>query len=142
MGASQNAQFFCFVWRRIAAWLWLAGILLACSASGQSPLPEEAGRLIYSKGESPSQSTLEAIIGDTTVTATLMPCSNCHGADGKGKSEGGVIPSDITWNALIRPRETDTALGRRRPAYDAELLRKVMRRGIDPAGNELSIVMP
>ena len=139
MGA--NAQYFRFVWGRIAAWLWLAGIL-ACSASGQSPLPQDAGKLIYSKGESPSQSTLEAILGDTTVPATLMPCSNCHGADGKGRTEGGVIPSDITWNALIRPREADTALGRRRPAYDAALLRKVMREGVDPAGNELGIVMP
>jgi cytochrome c553 len=76
----------------------------------QTPSPMEAGQLIYSKGESPSASPLSAVLGDTVVPATLMPCGSCHGSDGKGRAEGGIVPSDITWGALVRTHETDNAL--------------------------------
>ncbi|HEX7287883.1 MAG TPA: ABC transporter substrate-binding protein [Candidatus Angelobacter sp.] len=105
---------------------------------------QEAGKQIYTKGESPSQSPLEAVLGEgsTTVPGTLMPCASCHGADGRGRPEGGITPSDITWSTLTRPFRSDDALARRRPAYTLESLRKVLREGIDPAGNELGVVMP
>jgi len=108
----------------------------------QTPSPIGAGQLIYSKGESPSGSPLSAVLGDTVVPATLMPCGSCHGSDGKGRAEGGIVPSDITWGALVRTHETDKALERRRKAYDLDSLRRVLREGLDSSGNELGITMP
>ncbi|MFI5103644.1 MAG: ABC transporter substrate-binding protein, partial [Terriglobales bacterium] len=116
--------------------------MLPASLAAQTPSTGPAGKLIYSQGESPAGNPLEAVLADTTVPATLMPCASCHGADGKGRAEGGITPSEITWSALMRARETDHALERRRPAYDLGTLRKVLREGVDPAGNELGITMP
>jgi len=121
-----------------------ANLLCPRLLPAQTVPPEEAGMQIYAKGESPSQSSLEAVLGEgsTTVPATLMPCAGCHGADGRGRPEGGVTPSDITWSVLTRPYRSDDSLARRRPAYDAESLRRALREGIDPAGNELGATMP
>lgn len=134
-----------FVFRSLfVCWLLAGGaccpVLLRAQTSALSS--EDAGKLIYTKGESPSHGQLEAVLGDTAVPATLMPCVNCHGADGKGRAEGGVIPADITWNVLSRARESNQALSRSRPAYDLTTLRKVLRNGVDPAGAELGIAMP
>jgi ABC-type branched-subunit amino acid transport system substrate-binding protein len=135
--------------RKVLAGIVSAGVLGAACLLHPALLPaqapsQEAGRQIYTKGESPSQSRLEAVLGEgsTTVPATLMPCASCHGADGRGRPEGGITPSDITWSTLTRPFRSDDALARRRPAYKLESLRKVLREGIDPAGNELGVVMP
>ena len=120
----------------------IAGMFSPFLLPAQTPSPTEAGQLIYSKGESPSGSPLSAVLGDTVVPATLMPCGSCHGADGKGRAEGGIVPSDITWGALVRTHETDKALERRRKAYDLDSLRSVLREGLDSSGNELGITMP
>lgn len=126
----------------LATWICAAGMLFPALLPAQTLSREEAGKLIYNKSESPSGSTLEAVLGDTVAPATLMPCGSCHGADGKGRTEGGIVPSDITWSVLTRPRETDQAMERRRQAYDVSSLRKVLREGVDPGGNELGITMP
>src|SRR4029077_8512544 len=100
---------------------------------GQELAAQEAGKRIYLTGESPSHKPLEAILGDgsTVVPATLMPCASCHGVEGKGRPEGGIVPSNITWNALTRSSSVDDELGRRRPGYDIKSLRKVLREGVD-----------
>ncbi len=121
-----------------------AHLLGSPSLASQTTAAEEGGKLIYSKGESPSGSVLEAVLGEgsTTVPGTLMPCAGCHGAGGNGRAEGGVVPSEITWSALTRARETESPLAHRRPAYDLASLRRVMRQGVDPAGHELGVTMP
>lgn len=123
----------------------LAGVALCpVLLPAQTTPSAEAGKLIFTKGESPSQSPLEAVLGEgsTTVPGNLMPCASCHGADGRGRPEGGITPSDITWNVLMRPDRGDGSLARHRPAYDAVSLRTALRKGIDPAGNELGVTMP
>ena len=124
--------------------LGTANLLCPVPLPAQNTPSAEAGKLIFTKGESPSQSPLEAVLGEgsTTVPGTLMPCASCHGADGRGRPEGGVTPSDITWGVLSRPYRSDESLARRRPAYDAASIRKVLRKGIDPGGNELGVAMP
>ena len=111
-------------------WVCIAGMFSPCLLPAQTPSSIEAGQLIYSKGESPSGSPLSAVLGDTVVPATLMPCGSCHGSDGKGRAEGGIVPSDITWGALVRTHETDKALERGRKAYDLDSLRRVLREGL------------
>ena len=138
----QAAKLSRFLRQNLSRWICIAGMCSPLLLPAQTPSAVEAGQLIYSKGESPSGSPLFAVLGDTVVPATLMPCASCHGADGKGRTEGGIVPSEITWSALIRTRETDKALERRRKAYDLNSLRKVLREGLDPDGNELGITMP
>jgi ABC-type branched-subunit amino acid transport system substrate-binding protein len=129
----------------LAGTVWIAICLLhSVLLPAQTGSQEQAGKHIYATGDSPSGSPLEAVLGEgsTTVPATLMPCVSCHGADGRGRPEGGITPSDITWSVLSRPLRSDDRLARKRPAYTVESLRKVLREGIDPAGNELGVTMP
>jgi ABC-type branched-subunit amino acid transport system substrate-binding protein len=128
----------------LCAGLIMTCVLAPCPALAQLTPQQAAGRQIYTEGTSPSQSLLEAVLGDgsTRVPAKLMPCAGCHGTDGKGRPEGGVVPSDITWEALSRALWSANALERRRPAYDDKSLRRSITGGIDSAGTELAITMP
>jgi len=105
---------------------------------------EPPGRLIYQKGRSPSDGTITAIVGQpgTSVPGGVMPCLNCHGGDGRGRPEGGVIPSNITWSALTRPYGLRSASGRDREPYNERTLARAISEGIDSAGNRLEVTMP
>src|SRR5438067_3927554 len=84
----------------------LAGMnLSASSLIGQLTLAEEHGKHIYLRGTSPSGQGITALLGktDTEVPASVLTCASCHGYDGRGKPEGGVAPSNITWEALTKP---------------------------------------
>ena len=76
------------------------------------------------------------------VPATAVPCGSCHGRDGKGRPEGGLSPSDLTWASLTQPYGNTHPNGRKHPAYDVRLLKRAISLGIDPAGNQLNGVMP
>lgn len=117
-------------------------ILMALIASGDAPPGVAAGRQIYSAGESSSPDAITASIGGDPMPAALLPCLNCHGADGSGNAEGGVVPSNITWLELTKPYRTATPSGRRRPAYDEQTLRRAITAGVDSAGNPLHAAMP
>lgn len=126
-----------------------AGLIAACmfvSCRGWAQLTprQAAGKKIYTEGVSPSNAVIEAILGDgsTRVPARLMPCASCHGPDGKGRPEGGVVPSDITWETLTRPLWSANRLDRRRPEYDEKSLRRSITDAVDSAGTELGITMP
>lgn len=127
----------------------MAGALCACSvlAAARAPAPlspaERRGRQIYLKGESPSGPPISATIGrDAEAPASLLPCSNCHGRDGTGKSEGGVTPPSIRWADLTRPYQVTLPNGRSHPQYDERLFARAVTQGIDPAGHTLSAAMP
>ncbi|MCY1274070.1 Periplasmic binding protein [compost metagenome] len=129
--------------------MWRALLLVALFV--QAPLadalelsPEEAaGRRIYREGLS-ANGEISARVGaaDTLVPAALMPCANCHGADGRGRPEGGVRPPDITWRHLSRPYGQLQANGRSHGPYDEGALARVVIEGRDPAGNRLDPAMP
>jgi hypothetical protein len=36
----------------------------------------------------------------------------CHGIDGRGKLKGGIISSDLTWDASTKPNLKDAGFGR------------------------------
>ncbi len=59
-----------------------------------------------------------------------------------GRPEGGVLPSNITWDALTKPYQTTRPDGRTHPPYTERLLRRAITMGIDPAGNTLQTEMP
>ena len=127
----------------ITLFLLLVAIFGGEVLSGNELTPQEKrGQQIYLKGTSPSGQEITAVLGGgTTVPASAMPCANCHGADGLGRAEGGVIPSNITWEALTKPYDAETN-GRRHAAYTERTLKRAITMGVDPAGNQLQSVMP
>ena len=121
-------------------------LLALSSAIAQTPLtPQESrGKEIYMLGASKSGKDILAYIGDSSleVPGTSMACANCHGMAGQGKPEGGIDPSNITWEALTKPYGVTHSSGRKHPAYTARGLELAITRGVDPAGNKLLNAMP
>jgi mono/diheme cytochrome c family protein len=105
-------------------------ILFAVTASAHR------GREVYTSGAG------TAAVAGNEMSATMFPCANCHGADGRGVAEGGVVPSNVTWLELTKPYRAATPNGRRRPAYNEQTLRRAITKGVDSAGNPLHAAMP
>lgn len=114
--------------------------LIAVAAARTQRAPSaEAGRQIYTSG---SETITASMGGSTELSSTMLPCANCHGADGRGGAEGGVVASNIRWLELTKPYRAATPNGRRRPAYDEQTLRRAIVDGVDSAGNALHAAMP
>lgn len=63
-------------------------------------------------------------------------CAGCHGADGRGGTEGGGQPAPpVDWTSLAAP----TPL---RPAYDDAAFARLLTQGITPSGRVISARMP
>ena len=100
--------------------------------------PVERGRVIYERGDA----AIRAEIGGETIETSLLACASCHGLDGRGRAEGGEVPSDIRSATLTRPYEVSAPSGRKHGPYDERALLRAISMGVDPAGNALSEVMP
>ena len=126
-----------------AASLLAAGRVFAAPVSGLTPL-EQHGKQVYVEGTSPSGKPIEALVGveGFPLPASSMPCASCHGRDGRGRPEGGVIPSDVTWSHLTTSYGHEHSYGREHPAYDASSVALAISHRIDPAGNALDVAMP
>ena len=116
----------------------------ALAMAGQLTPQEEAGRRIFREGESPSGAPLQALVGpqSTPLPGTSLPCASCHGEDGLGRPEGGVIPPNITWRELSKPYGHRHESGREHPPFDDKSFAGVLTFGTDPAGNKLDPSMP
>jgi ABC-type branched-subunit amino acid transport system substrate-binding protein len=139
-----------------ARWIYAASAIALTSFAAPAQLtPEEThGREIYRRGTSPSGGTITARLSGPSpdaarsgerrdeVSASVLPCVSCHRADGRGRREGGVVPSNITWHALTRPYGVVHATGRAHPPYTTASLATAITSGTDPAGNPLNAVMP
>jgi ABC-type branched-subunit amino acid transport system substrate-binding protein len=129
---------------RLLAWILAAVGALAAPAPDAEKLRLERGRKIYVEGASPSGATLTALLADSSVEvpATSVPCAGCHGRDGRGRPEGGVIPTELTWDNLTKPYGIIHPSGRKTPPYDDRLVKRAVTMGIDSAGNPIHVVMP
>jgi ABC-type branched-subunit amino acid transport system substrate-binding protein len=127
---------------RIRLFLAWASMWLSITAPTGRELTqiESRGKEIYMRGSGAITATLDA--GITRIPASALPCASCHGKDGRGRPEGGVTPSDITFEALRRAYEVTTPSGRTHGAYDDPKLRRAITRGIDASNNRLDPVMP
>lgn len=114
------------------------------SSVGQLTAEERRGQQIYRRGISPSGKEIKVIIGDSSdpIPAAAFACANCHARDGAGKPEGGVTPSNLTWDALARPYEVTSQGGRKRLPYTERLLKRAITLGLDSSGNRLHTAMP
>ena len=77
-----------------------------------------------------------------SIPASALPCASCHGDDGAGRSEGGVVPSDVRWQTLTKPYGVTHDSGRSHPAYTESSLKRAITQGVDPAGNQILVAMP
>ncbi len=116
--------------------------LLAQTPAGLTP-EETRGRQIYERGASSSGGRIAAVIGSgEPISGAVLPCANCHGHEGQGRPEGGISPSNITWDVLTKPYAAPNPGGRTHSPYNERLLRRAFGMGIDPAGNQLNEAMP
>lgn len=116
------------------------------------------GERIYRDGLLPDNSPLKGYIkADVAVDGTAFSCSNCHTRSGLGSVEGQIASPPVNGASLFKPRylfkdqiKNNISKSRGvtrpaqalRPAYTQETLADALRGGIDPAGKELSPVMP
>ncbi len=92
---------------------------------------EERGKYIYETGRSRSRRVIMASIqGGEPTPGHILPCINCHGADGRGAEDYvGVAPLNINWYALAyvgpararraQPRGRSTKCRSRAPSSSA-----------------------
>ncbi len=117
--------------------------MLAAAAAPAAPgltAPEKRGKRIYLRGTNAAGKETTAYMGNPPmeVPGSVMTCVNCHGYDGRGRPEGGVTPTDITWELLTKPYGVTHPSGRRHPPYSEALLERALVAGLDPAGNRLN----
>jgi ABC-type branched-subunit amino acid transport system substrate-binding protein len=127
--------------------LALAPALLWAGDPPQSdPNQRERGRQIYVDTTSPSGGEIVAILGageaEIEVDGLAVPCSGCHGRDGRGRPEGGVTPTDITWDYLSKPYGNVHYTGRKIPSYDEKGLERAIAGAVDPSGFSFHVAMP
>ncbi len=105
---------------------------------------EQRGRQIYREGVSPAGAEISAqlVPSGVSLPGAALPCVGCHGKDGRGRPEGGVLPSDITWSQLMRPFRVSPRAGTHQPTYDLASLGRAITQGLDPEGNLLDGSMP
>jgi ABC-type branched-subunit amino acid transport system substrate-binding protein len=128
----------------LVAAILVAGATPSSSFAGPLTQQEARGKQIYLKGGNPDGEPIFAFIGrsSTKVPAGVLPCGNCHGYDGLGRPEGGVVPSNITWGYLTKSYGHRHRNGRQHPAFDEEAVAAAVAGGLDPAGNTLDPAMP
>jgi ABC-type branched-subunit amino acid transport system substrate-binding protein len=105
---------------------------------------ERRGKELYLRGTSAAGRDVLAYLGDASleVPASTVSCAGCHGLHGEGKSEGGVVPGNLTWEVLTKPYGHTHASGRKHRAFDEATLAQAVTKGFDPSGNRLASVMP
>jgi ABC-type branched-subunit amino acid transport system substrate-binding protein len=101
---------------------------------------EARGKLIYTNGRSQSNRVIRASVGgaDAPSSATILPCVQCHGDNGRGI---GIVSPAIDWDTLSDP-EGHQHQKRAHGPFDEESLVDAISRGIDPAGNDFEATMP
>jgi ABC-type branched-subunit amino acid transport system substrate-binding protein len=123
----------------------IAALFLTFAAVAAEPLTpaEKRGREIYLHGQGTGKPMTAYFGADGAgeISASVVPCASCHGADGRGVPEGTVAPSDIRWSVLAKPFVWSDG-SRHRPRYDAAMLTRAVRGAIDAAGTPLYAVMP
>ena len=120
--------------------------LLAATFASATDLDEteQRGEQIFLSGTSSTGTPITALLGvdQTELPASVAPCASCHGIDGRGRPEGGVLPSNITWSELSKSYGHEHDYGRRHPAFDEASVAVATTKGTDPAGNKLDFAMP
>ncbi len=105
---------------------------------------EERGKNLYFSGLSPSGKPILAYFGEDLVEipGEFATCGSCHGYDGLGRPESGVIPSNITWKYLIKSYGHVHPNGAEHPPFTEASLKDYLRTGTFPGGEAGDPSMP
>lgn len=115
---------------RIAVIVMTIALAAAVTFADELSSLERLGQQIYTRGE--GAAPIQAVLGygQTTIDASVVPCASCHGADGRGRPEGGVVPADITAAAL------------RAASYTDHSIKRAITMGVRASGSPLAVAMP
>ena len=104
---------------------------------------EERGKYIYETGRSRSRRVIMASIqGREPTPGNILPCINCHGADGRGAEDYvGIAPLNVNWYALALSGVHLHAVRSHGPFNELTLARSIIF-GKDPDGKDLEKAMP
>jgi ABC-type branched-subunit amino acid transport system substrate-binding protein len=121
-----------------------AGAVAGAALAAELSADEQAGRTIFLHGTSPSGAQISARIGigGLELSGASIACGNCHGEDGRGRAEAGIVPPDIRWSVLSKPYGHQHDSGRRHGPFDEQNLRRAVMAGVDPDGQRLDGAMP
>ena len=122
----------------------LIGFVFSQPALSALDATQARGKQIYLHGTSDSGEDITATVGNEglTLPASSVPCASCHGRDGLGRREGGVIPPDIRWSELTKVYGHVHENGRKHDAFSEVSLARLIRSGRDPAHNQIDSSMP
>ena len=127
--------------------MWLLGFLglmigLASPLAHPADAPADPvrGKRIYDRGL--GRDPVQAELQGRAYPGELFPCVNCHGEDGRGRPEAGMVPADIRWRTLSAPVGRPYLGRSRHAAYDEMRTAGAIRDGVDPSGSALSPGMP
>ncbi len=132
----------------VASLLALAGMILfmpaTTSFAADLTEAEERGKYIYEEGRSRSRRLITADLGSgqAPTPAHILPCINCHGADGRGAQDYvGIAPLNVNWYALAATGTHHHAQRSHAP-FDENSLARAIVLGEDPDGNDMDKSMP
>jgi cytochrome c oxidase subunit 2 len=104
------------------------------------------GEQIYFTGVGDSGNRISFSYGPMWLRMHGGSCVSCHGTDGKGSLP--IMMSDeeapsITWHALTEEEhEEDEHEEEEHPPYEEETVKRAIRDGLNPAGEEIDFIMP
>lgn len=132
------------LWARIGLTLLLSWIFVPCPSASLLTVEETRGKQLYVNGTRSSGEVIKVMIGQQSIElpGSTLPCASCHGEDGQGRPEGGIIPVDITWRFLTKPYGHQHPNSRKHPAFTEQSFAASITDGMDPAGNHLDTAMP
>lgn len=111
----------------------------------QDPLTpsERIGRTIYHQGRTDAGEELQVSLAgsNSSLSATLFRCVQCHGVWGQGTEEGGLRVPPLT-SAFVFRQHTSLQTGQSREAYTDQTLIRAITQGVDASGAPLHSGMP
>ncbi len=129
-------------------WLIVMAVVSTVSVwpadAGSLTQQELRGRQLYATGISPSGRPVVAYFGKDLleVPGESATCDSCHGYDGTGRRESGVIPSNITWRHLMKSYGHIHPDGLEHGPFTEKNLKSYMEDGRYPGGRQGDPSMP
>ena len=119
-------------------------IAVADTLGGVLNPSEERGKQIYFTGRSPSDEDIIAYFGEKKLElpGEAATCGSCHGYDGTGRPESGLVPTNITWKYLTKSYGHIHASGLEHGQFTEESLKEYIKSGVYPGGARGDPSMP
>ena len=130
---------------RLALIIFLLTAFTAAFSHARPLTPQEKrGKHIYVKGTSPAGRPITSYFGKDLIEmpGERATCTSCHGYDGLGRPESGVIPTNVTWDYMMKSYGHIHPTGVEHAAFTEESLKSYMRDGIYPGGVKGDPSMP